>query len=90
MDPSPFSRPSLSHGNTQAKTFGCTKALFLEINCAVEGSIHVAADKRSNEMSEKTRGEPAEVLRLSDEEEISYPEGGVEAWLVVLGSFCGM
>jgi hypothetical protein len=26
----------------------------------------------------------------SDDEEISYPEGGLQAWLVVLGSFCGM
>jgi hypothetical protein len=26
----------------------------------------------------------------SDDEDISYPEGGLQAWLVVLGSFCGM
>jgi len=26
----------------------------------------------------------------SDEEETSYPDGGLQAWLVVLGSFCGM
>lgn len=25
-----------------------------------------------------------------DDEEITYPEGGLQAWLVVLGSFCGM
>ena len=24
------------------------------------------------------------------DEETSYPEGGLRAWLVVLGSFCGM
>ena len=26
----------------------------------------------------------------SIEEEITYPEGGLQAWLVVLGAFCGM
>jgi hypothetical protein len=26
----------------------------------------------------------------SDDGEITYPEGGLQAWLVVLGSFCGM
>jgi hypothetical protein len=25
-----------------------------------------------------------------DEDETTYPEGGLRAWLVVLGSFCGM
>jgi len=25
-----------------------------------------------------------------DEEETTYPDGGLRAWLVVLGSFCGM
>jgi hypothetical protein len=25
-----------------------------------------------------------------DHEETTYPEGGLRAWLVVLGSFCGM
>lgn len=25
-----------------------------------------------------------------EEEETSYPDGGLQAWLLVLGSFCGM
>jgi hypothetical protein len=31
-----------------------------------------------------------DAAEASDDEEISYPEGGLQAWLVVLGSFCGM
>ena len=45
---------------------------------------------RIDEMPEKARTESAEVSEPSDEEEVSYPEGGLEAWLVVFGSFCGM
>jgi hypothetical protein len=39
---------------------------------------------------EKGTTQSAEVSEPSDEEETTYPEGGVEAWLVVFGSFCGM
>jgi hypothetical protein len=31
-----------------------------------------------------------DATEASDDEAISYPEGGLQAWLVVLGSFCGM
>jgi hypothetical protein len=39
---------------------------------------------------EKGTTESAEFSESNDAEEISYPEGGLKAWLVVLGSFCGM
>lgn len=31
-----------------------------------------------------------DTTNVSDCDETSYPEGGLQAWLVVLGSFCGM
>jgi hypothetical protein len=31
-----------------------------------------------------------DTVEASDDEDISYPEGGLQAWLVVLGSFSGM
>ncbi|KAF3050793.1 hypothetical protein E8E11_010781 [Didymella keratinophila] len=52
--------------------------------------VQIATDQSADETTEKARAESAEVLALSDEEETSYPEGGLEAWLVVFGSFCGM
>lgn len=39
---------------------------------------------------EKGRANPEEALEPNNEEEVTYPEGGLEAWLVVGGSFCGM
>lgn len=42
-----------------------------------------------NAISPKAKDE-CDTVEASDEEEISYPEGGLQAWLVVLGSFCGM
>jgi len=39
---------------------------------------------------EKGTTQSAEVSVPSVEEETTYPEGGLEAWLVVFGSFCGM
>jgi hypothetical protein len=37
-----------------------------------------------------TKPEPNTTETTNDEEETTYPEGGLRAWLVVLGSFCGM
>ena len=34
--------------------------------------------------------ESHDIAEASDDEDITYPEGGLRAWLVVLGSFCGM
>ena len=34
--------------------------------------------------------EEHDIAEASDDEDIIYPEGGLRAWLVVLGSFCGM
>lgn len=48
------------------------------------------APNHAVEAVEKVKDEPAEVSEPPDEKESSYPEGGIEAWLVVLGSFCGM
>ena len=31
-----------------------------------------------------------DITEANDNEDITYPEGGLRAWLVVLGSFCGM
>ena len=31
-----------------------------------------------------------DAAEVSDDEETSYPDGGLQAWLVVLGSFCGL
>jgi hypothetical protein len=60
------------------------------INFAAESCVLRIAPPREDKMLEKGRVESAEVSEPSDEEEISYPEGGLEAWLVVFGSFCGM
>jgi hypothetical protein len=45
---------------------------------------------REDATFEKGTTESAESSEPSDAEETSYPEGGLEAWLVVFGSFCGM
>jgi hypothetical protein len=31
-----------------------------------------------------------DTAEASDDEGTTYPDGGLQAWLVVLGSFCGM
>jgi hypothetical protein len=41
------------------------------------------------ETSTDTKDE-LDTVEAIDDEEASYPEGGLRAWLVVLGSFCGM
>ena len=46
--------------------------------------------QHEGEVAEKIGTRPAEVSEPGDEDEISYPEGGLQAWLVVCGSFCGM
>lgn len=61
-----------------------------ENNFAAESCVLRIEPPREDEMLEKGRTESAEGSEPSDEEEISYPEGGLEAWLVVSGSFCGM
>jgi MFS family permease len=33
---------------------------------------------------------PSPILNGTEKEEVVYPEGGLQAWLVTLGSFCGM
>ena len=58
-----------------------------DINLDAESGIPRAITSHEEE---KTRSDSAEIVELSDEEDISYPEGGLEAWLVVCGSFCGM
>jgi hypothetical protein len=42
-----------------------------------------------NASPSSTKPEP-EATDIIDEEETTYPDGGLQAWLVVLGSFCGM
>jgi hypothetical protein len=37
-----------------------------------------------------TKDEPNTTETSSDDLETTYPEGGLRAWFVVLGSFCGM
>lgn len=52
--------------------------------------------EKSTTVTEKNQGAPGqndeEVQSVTsrDDGEVSYPEGGMQAWLVVLGSFCGM
>ena len=45
------------------------------------------ARTRDGGESREALGDPASI---KDEEEVTYPEGGPRAWLVVLGSFSGM
>ena len=45
---------------------------------------------REDATFEKETTQSGEVSESSDEEETTCPEGGLEAWLVVFGSFCGM
>ncbi|KAF2123416.1 MFS general substrate transporter [Dothidotthia symphoricarpi CBS 119687] len=61
-----------------------------ENNFAAELCVLRIEPPREDETFEKGRTGSAEVSEPSNEEELSYPEGGLEAWLVVFGSFCGM
>lgn len=61
-----------------------------ESNVASESRVLPMEPQLEGEEVEKTRTRPAEVSEPGDEDEISYPEGGLQAWLVVCGSFCGM
>jgi len=51
-------------------------------------------DEKATPYPECTASTEAEagndIAERIDDDEISYPEGGLRAWLVVLGSFCGM
>jgi MFS family permease len=49
------------------------------------------APSRPNATLADAKDEHDATLETSDDdEETTYPDGGLEAWLVVLGSFCGM
>jgi hypothetical protein len=52
------------------------------------GDIEAASRPPSADLTNAKNG--YDVAGASDDGEISYPEGGLQAWLVVLGSFCGM
>jgi hypothetical protein len=41
-------------------------------------------------LTDDTKNEPNTTETSSNHEEPTYPDGGLQAWLVVLGSFCGM
>ncbi|KAH9873317.1 hypothetical protein J1614_005715, partial [Plenodomus biglobosus] len=71
-------------------TTGCTMVASPENNFAVESCVSRIETPRKDEILEKGRTESAEVPEPRDEAETFYPEGGLEAWLVVSGSFCGM
>jgi hypothetical protein len=43
-----------------------------------QGTVHCETEERHD------------IAEASDDEDITYPEGGLRAWLVVFGSFCGM
>jgi len=45
---------------------------------------------QSDAISADAKDEHATTTETSYNSETSYPDGGLQAWLVVLGSFCGM
>ncbi|KAI9855849.1 MAG: hypothetical protein M1830_006440, partial [Pleopsidium flavum] len=55
----------------------------------VEKQIYPADDRqiRNKDDSKETLGNAAS---SKSEDDVTYPEGGLRAWLVVFGSFCGM
>jgi len=57
----------------------------------VEKQVYSADEEtcqiRNNDDSKEALGDPAS---SKSEDEVTYPEGGLRAWLVVFGSFCGM
>ena len=61
-----------------------------ENHVAAESCVLPTKSPRETEVVEKRRTQSAEDSDPSDEEQTFYPEGGLQAWLVVFGSFCGM
>ncbi|EEY19315.1 riboflavin transporter MCH5 [Verticillium alfalfae VaMs.102] len=47
-------------------------------------------DQQSGAMKPDTGSSPEGHLQESGDEELAYPEGGLDAWLVVLGAWCAM
>lgn len=52
-----------------------------------EKSIHPSGNK--NEFLEETRGPESDDSKLTSHDEKDFPEGGLQGWTVVIGSFCG-
>ncbi|KAI5860662.1 MFS general substrate transporter [Durotheca rogersii] len=60
----------------------------LDLSAGKDPSIFMAQETQDYEPPfEKTNGSSGQVMLLRDE---TYPEGGPEAWLVVLGAWCGL
>jgi hypothetical protein len=59
---------------------------------ASQPNAHVDVNAKSSTKSSFTRNNELESLRHNgnDEDDSDYPEGGAEAWLVVLGAWCAM
>ncbi|UPX16734.1 uncharacterized protein EKO05_0007121 [Ascochyta rabiei] len=62
----------------------------LEDNFVAASCVLRIEPPREDGMLEKVKIESPGISGPNDEEEIFYPEGGLEAWLAVMGSFCGM
>lgn len=55
-----------------------------------EKEVEVRANRHDDNPSCQANAFPAIQQSLPSPDEVSYPEGGVRAWLVVFGSFSGM
>ncbi|VUC23818.1 unnamed protein product [Clonostachys rosea] len=58
-------------------------------NLGVKGQALHHHQLSSNEISSDSSDSP-ELLSSTNSDELSYPEGGLQGWLVVFGSFCAM
>ncbi|PGH16173.1 hypothetical protein AJ79_01940 [Helicocarpus griseus UAMH5409] len=59
------------------------------LNAPTEGKFNAPAEMQSNTNEEHHGDGGTQPVSLSNNDEVSYPEGGLSAWLVVLGSCFG-
>jgi hypothetical protein len=88
-----FSRSSTSTNSLSEKEWAPEKLEEKDLTVApAEGSGQASPLRPSLERHESywQAGPPASLYTPSIGDETSYPEGGLRAWLVVFGSFCGM
>jgi hypothetical protein len=86
QEPQMLSEPRVAHGYDASHT-PCNKQHSQAQLGDNTGSLAVQGEKRSEPPENTSDSASGPETLLHDD---TYPEGGLEAWLVVLGSFCGL